>query len=77
MDGFGTDFAVKTATLQKTRLLLRLQPDIALARKLADSPVLRRWAAAEEDPFLRELALAELYSFRRLFSDGSFFFAMI
>ncbi len=76
VDGFGASFAVKAAALEKARLLQRLQPDIALARKLADSPLLKKWCSRDEDSEIRSQALAELESFRRLFSGGCYFLAV-
>jgi len=50
--------------------------ELALARKLAESPVIKNWARKEEDPSLRTAALNELEAFRQIFSDHSYFFAI-
>lgn len=70
----GTTFAVKQALLEKTKILSEIQRDLSLSLKLAHSPLLRRWAAQENDPALKSLALAELESYRTLFRDKSWFF---
>ncbi len=75
-DGFGRRFAEKHAFLDKSRILMPLEREVALARKLADAEVLKRWCRAENDPQTRIQALAELESYRRLFADRSWFFVV-
>lgn len=75
-DKFGRLFAEKHAFLDKSRILTPLEREIALARKLADTDVLRRWCGSETDPGNRAQALAELESYRRIFSDKSWFFVV-
>ena len=53
-----------------------LTREIALARQLAASPLLRSWALDEDNPGLRGQALAELESFRRQLSSGTWFYAI-
>lgn len=72
----GEDFAIQYVLRQKDRLLGPIQRELALARKLADSPLLKRWARDEYNPDLRAAALAELDSYRRHFADRSFFIAL-
>ncbi|MDR3671834.1 MAG: SpoIIE family protein phosphatase [Holophaga sp.] len=71
---FARRFAEKHALLDKSRILAPIQREVALALKLADSQVMRSWCRAERDPAARTMALAELESFRRAFSDHSYFF---
>ena len=71
---FARRFAEKHALLDKSRILAPIQREVALARKLADSQVMRSWCRAERDPAARAMGLAELESFRRAFSDHSYFF---
>ncbi|MDI5920351.1 diguanylate cyclase [Halomonas sp. LR5S13] len=58
------------------RLLQPLEREIALARQMADSIVLQRWARDPDDPALEAQAFAEMESFRRNFSDNSYFVAL-
>jgi len=74
VDRLGRSFAARQAQFDRERILGPLLSDIALARKLADSPLLQRWAVNESDPALKRDALAELESYRSHFRDGSYFF---
>jgi sigma-B regulation protein RsbU (phosphoserine phosphatase) len=73
-NAFARRFAEKSALLDKARVLAPIEREVALARKLADSDVMRAWCRAEDDPAARTAALAELASFRRAFADHSYFF---
>ncbi|MFA9459518.1 SpoIIE family protein phosphatase [Thiohalorhabdus methylotrophus] len=57
----------------KARVEGFMQRELTLARRLADSPPVQRWARAEEDPAARAAALDELASLRDLFSGDSYF----
>ena len=72
----GEDFATQYALRQRDRLLAPIQRELALALKLTDSPLLKRWAQDEDNPDLRAAALAELDSYRRHFADHSYFMAL-
>ena len=72
---FATRFARTEALLEKNRVLSRIDREAALATKLADDPVVKLWAAREDDPGLRALAMSELESYRRAFSSRSYFIA--
>lgn len=72
---FATRFARTEALLEKNRILSRIDREVALAQKLADDPVVRLWAVAENDAHLTQLATEELESYRRSFSDHSYFIA--
>ncbi|WP_221800348.1 GGDEF domain-containing protein [Oceanobacter mangrovi] len=63
--------------LEKERSLQPIIREVALARQLAESPTLRNWANDESDPQKRQLALAELESYRNNFSDHSYFAALL
>lgn len=76
IDELAGRFAVKQALLEKNKLHSLIDREVALARKLADDPLLRRWARAENDPLLKGEALAQLESYRRIFRDRSFFIAL-
>jgi hypothetical protein len=66
---FARRLAEKNALLDKSRILAPIQQEVALARKLADSPVLRAWCRNEGDSRARAAAMAELESFRQAFAD--------
>lgn len=74
VEDFGRRFAEKHVMLDKNRILAPIQREVALARKLVDSPLLKAWLRSEGDPALRAMALQELESYRRIFVDGSYFF---
>lgn len=71
----GTQFAVKQALLEKSRVNASNQQDLSLSRMLAASPFLHRWVTAEHDPALKKLALEEVENYRRNFTDRSVFLA--
>ncbi len=73
---FAGRFAVTQALLEKNRVLSRIDREVALALKLADDPIVMRWAAAENDPRVRFLAMEQLESYRRAFTDHSYFIAL-
>jgi len=72
--GLGTGYASQYAKQQRSRILAKVERELVLAQKLADSPLLKAWCADEHDAALRRAALAELESYRRLFADHSVFF---
>ncbi|MDQ5911573.1 MAG: hypothetical protein QG599_3671 [Pseudomonadota bacterium] len=72
----GEDFAAQYALRQRDRILAPIQRELALSLKLADSPLLKRWARDEHNPDLKVAALAELDSYRRHFADRSYFIAL-
>ncbi|MET4701139.1 sigma-B regulation protein RsbU (phosphoserine phosphatase) [Constrictibacter sp. MBR-5] len=73
---YGMRYARDNAALQKERLLSPTLRDLVLARKLADSPVIRSWARNESDPAVHALAIAELESYKRFFQDTAYFVAI-
>ncbi|HYW83094.1 MAG TPA: HAMP domain-containing protein, partial [Spirochaetia bacterium] len=73
---FAGRFAVTQALLDKNRVLSRIEREVALALKLADDPIVTRWAVAENDSPTRALAMEQLESYRRAFADHSFFIAL-
>lgn len=76
IESLGAGYAKQYASQSRGRILARIQRELVLAQKLVASPLLRQWAADEENPELRRLALAELDSYRELFADHSYFFAI-
>ena len=74
VEQLGRGFAERQAQFDRERILGPLLTEVALSRKLADSPLLKKWANGEDDPLLKQQALSELESYRAHFRDGSFFF---
>jgi len=70
----GTGYATQYASQQRGRILAKIERELVLAQKLVDSPLLRSWALDESNAALKRESLAELESYRRLFSDHSYFF---
>ncbi|MFW6007412.1 MAG: SpoIIE family protein phosphatase [Halanaerobiales bacterium] len=70
----GNKFASQYLLKEKNRITNPIQREIDLALKLVDSPILKQWALNEDDSQLKEMALAELESYRRSFHDQSYFF---
>lgn len=79
-EGIIEQWGERIATIQvqydSSRLLQPLEREIALARQMADSLVLKRWAVDPDDPLLKSQAFAEMESFRRNFRDESYFVAL-
>ena len=74
-DSLGNRLAGQHAARERDRVLSLVQSEIALCRKLADSPVIRDWLLDESAPDKRGRALAELASFRHHCRDQSYFVA--
>jgi len=72
----GIGYATQYANQQRSRILAKVQRELVLTQKLASSPLLRRWARDESNPDLKRESLEELESFRRIFADHSWFFAI-
>ena len=72
----GVRFAEKQVLYEKARIRAPILKEIALSRKLSDSPMLQTWAQNESDATLKAQALLELESFRQSFQDGSFFYVI-
>lgn len=76
IDQIGTRFAEKQVRYDKARTLQPLIREIALAKQMAGSAIIKRWARNEQNPQLRAAALAEMEKHRRYFQDGSYFLAL-
>ena len=70
-------YAEKQVLYDKSRTLLPILREVALARQLANSDVLRHWARAPDDARSTQLAFAELESYRQNFQDKSYFVALL
>lgn len=78
IEGWGRRMAQVQVRYDSARLLQPLEREIALARQMAQSNVLRRWASeAQPTPALHAEALAEMESYRRNFMDRNYFFARV
>ncbi|WP_243311265.1 SpoIIE family protein phosphatase [Fundidesulfovibrio agrisoli] len=73
---FAQRIAVKQALLERNKVMTIIDREEALARTLAGDPLVRRWAADEADPALRQAALEQLENYRRQFRDRSVFLAL-
>ncbi|PKM04684.1 MAG: GGDEF domain-containing protein [Gammaproteobacteria bacterium HGW-Gammaproteobacteria-6] len=73
-------WGVRTVEIQvrydTARLMQPVERELALARQMADSMVLKSWARDPEDPELHAAAMLEMESFRRNFSANNFFVAL-
>ena len=76
IERIGARFAEKQVLYDKERTLQPLIREVALAREMADSAVIKHWAKNEQDPRLRAAALMEMEKFGRHFQDGSYFLAL-
>lgn len=66
----GARFAVEQSLFDKARALQPLTREMALARKSADNPLFRRWAANEHDPELYRQSMGEL---RNRFRNSNYY----
>jgi diguanylate cyclase (GGDEF)-like protein len=69
-------YAEKSVLYEKSRVVQLLAREIALAQKMASSPLLKAWVKDEGNRQLRAQALAELEDFRHFFRSKSYFFAI-
>lgn len=72
----GNRFAVKQALLEKSKLMSRIQRDLSLSLKMANSPLLRQWLGDEENQALKQQAMEELDSYRQSFAGKILFLAL-
>lgn len=72
----GQRFAERNVLYEKSKIVSILTREVTLAQKMASSPVLKDWVAAEQDGKARQRAIAELEDFRGFFRSRSYFFAL-
>ncbi|HRD33376.1 MAG TPA: sensor domain-containing diguanylate cyclase [Rhodocyclaceae bacterium] len=77
IEEWGTRVVQIQVRYESTRLLQPIEREIALARQMAQSGVLKRWSSREPDPKLHAEALIEMENYRLSFYDHSFFFARV
>jgi|GEM_PF-2321834 len=75
-ENLGGRLATQQAITIRSQMMATLTRELALARQMADSPLLRQWAEDENDPRLRRQALESLESFRRSYTSQSYFFVL-
>lgn len=76
VERIGARFAEKQVLYDKARTLQPLIREVALARQMADSSIIKQWVKNEQDPQLQRRAMAEMEKFRQNFQDGSYFLAL-
>jgi len=76
IEDLGTKFSIQYLLKEKNRITTPIEREIALAKKMVDTPTLKKWAENENDKHLKELALSELESYRKHFQDKSYFFVI-
>jgi hypothetical protein len=59
--------------IERVRLENSVHSEIAFVLKLADSPLLKRHFSNPNDPYLKEITLEEIASYRRAFTGFSVF----
>ncbi|HJV87415.1 MAG TPA: biofilm regulation protein phosphatase SiaA [Noviherbaspirillum sp.] len=69
----GTAFTRNFTLLNRERILAPVTRELALARRLAASQLIRQWLADDADPAKKALALREAEDFRADFTDHSYF----
>jgi diguanylate cyclase (GGDEF)-like protein len=69
-------YAEKQVLYDKSRTLQPILREVALARQLAHSQHIKRWARQPDDPSLTQIAISEMESFRPNFQDRSYFVAL-
>lgn len=76
IDSLSERFAAQQVTYDRGGTLQPLVQEIAVARMLARSPAIIEWARDERDPERTARGLATLENARKIFRDGSYFFAV-
>ncbi len=75
-DELGANLVKNLSVTIRAQMMELLSRELALARQMSISPLLKRWAAKENDTKLRREAFEELENFRLHFSSNSWFFAV-
>ena len=76
IERWGQQVAEIQVRYDSARLLQSLEREIGLARQMADSSTLVKWATAPEEEALEREAIREMESFRSNFRDNSYFVAL-
>jgi len=73
MQRLGRSFATERVEAVRTEIGDLLQRETSLARRMAESPAVKRWIRAEENAQLREQAFAELQNYAQGLRDPNYF----
>ncbi|MDI9243918.1 diguanylate cyclase [Marinobacter sp. CHS3-4] len=76
IERWGQQVAEIQVRYDSARLLQSLEREIGLAKQMADSSTLIKWASNPEDEALKTAAIREMESFRSNFRDNSYFVAL-
>lgn len=76
MERIGARFAERQALYDKEHALRPLIHGMTLARQVAESAAIKRWAANEHDTQLHRQALAEMDAFHQRFQSDGYFLAL-
>jgi sigma-B regulation protein RsbU (phosphoserine phosphatase) len=74
-ENLGASVATKQALWHRDRLAAAITREMILARKLADSALIKKWFLDESDVEAKAMAMQELESFRRFFKEHAYFAA--
>ncbi len=72
----GKEFSEQFVLKEKAVISAPIRRETTLARKMADTDLLKAWAENENEPELRKAAIAELEQYKKYFSDRSYFFVI-
>ncbi|NGZ28826.1 MAG: response regulator, partial [Magnetococcales bacterium] len=75
-NSLGTVLAERHVSWHKEKVVGAVQRELAIARQLANSQILQRWALHEEDAESKAAALTELAAFRDNFATRSLFLGL-
>lgn len=72
-ENLGDSFTRSRVQFSKLQILAAVQPELALARRFANSEITRRWAQDEAHPELSQLFFREAEGYRESFTDHAYF----
>jgi len=76
IEQWGVRYAEKQVLYDKNRTLQPILREVALARQLCESAIIKKWAQDPDDPVLKRQAIEEMEGYRKNFSDRSYFVAL-
>lgn len=76
-EDFGLAYARNFNELHREKIVAPVLRELALAQRMADSDIIRRWMAGESSASLRQLVFSEIDGYRRAFADHSVFLAAV
>ncbi len=69
-------YAISQDLLEKNKIRALVDRELALSRKLADDPQIRKWILNEANPLLRKNAEEQLLSYKKYLGSGTQFIAI-